>query len=63
MDYTHVVTRFPQLCERLVSGDGAFSMDESAEDKLARSVPTLISILAAFSPTSQTLGTMLPSRK
>ena len=51
MDYTQAVTRLPQLRERLVQGDGALSVDESAElDQLARSVPKLISTLPDVLP-------------
>ncbi|EJF57390.1 hypothetical protein DICSQDRAFT_157411 [Dichomitus squalens LYAD-421 SS1] len=49
MDYTHAVTRLPQLRERLVKGH--LSADEAAElDQLARSVPKLISILPEVLP-------------
>ena len=51
MDYTHAITRLPQLRERLVQGDGVLSVDESAElDQLARSVPKLITILPDVLP-------------
>ena len=51
MDYTHAVTRLPQLRERLVETLGALTADEAAElDQLARSVPKLISILPDVLP-------------
>ncbi|KAI0739083.1 nuclear protein 96-domain-containing protein [Daedaleopsis nitida] len=51
LDYTHAVTRLPQLREHLTQGDGTLDPEEAVElDQLSRSIPKLISVLPDVLP-------------
>ena len=51
LDYSHVLTRLPQLRDRLIETDGALDAGELSElEQLSRSVPKLVSIIPDVLP-------------